>query len=188
MSILLFGDGSETARLRRRLSRHFLGVESARTIDEARELARRCRFHLLTIVDPAQPWHELQRTLGDRGELPSATLLITGKAGAGVAIDALRDGVTDVLLRPFSTDDLVAAVDAICTGTRSGQRSGAGPATAARRSASPDYSLDWTLEQVKRHHMARVLKACDGNKSAAARRLGISRKTLDRKLGASGAE
>ena len=52
----------------------------------------------------------------------------------------------------------------------------------------PDYPLDWTLEQVKRHHMACVLEACDGNKSAAARRLDISRKTLDRKLGAFGRE
>jgi ActR/RegA family two-component response regulator len=58
---------------------------------------------------------------------------------------------------------------------------GDGPVTA-------DYPLDWTLEQVKRHHMACVLEACDGNKSAAARRLDISRKTLDRKLGAFGRE
>ena len=57
-----------------------------------------------------------------------------------------------------------------------------------RESGPPDYPLDWTLEQVKQHHMARVLKASDGNKSAAARRLDISRKTLERKLGANGHE
>ncbi|NGP54026.1 sigma-54 dependent transcriptional regulator [Thioalkalivibrio sp. XN8] len=44
------------------------------------------------------------------------------------------------------------------------------------------YPLDWTLEQVKQHHMARVLRAVGGNKSAAARRLGVSRKTLERRL------
>lgn len=43
------------------------------------------------------------------------------------------------------------------------------------------YPLDWTLEEVKEHHMARVLRAVGGNKSAAARRLGISRKTLERR-------
>jgi len=57
-----------------------------------------------------------------------------------------------------------------------------------RARGTPDYPLDWTLEQVKRHHMACVLDACDGNKSAAARRLDISRKTLDRKLGPTGHE
>jgi ActR/RegA family two-component response regulator len=30
--------------------------------------------------------------------------------------------------------------------------------------------------------MRRVVEACDGNKSEAARRLAVSRKTLDRKL------
>jgi DNA-binding NtrC family response regulator len=43
------------------------------------------------------------------------------------------------------------------------------------------YPLDWTLDRVKEHHMARVLRALGGNKSAAARRLGISRKTLERR-------
>ncbi|MGD9341387.1 MAG: helix-turn-helix domain-containing protein, partial [Chromatiales bacterium] len=53
----------------------------------------------------------------------------------------------------------------------------------AERMAVPEYPIDWTLEQVKCHHMRRVLEAAGGNKSAAARRLGISRKTLERKLG-----
>jgi DNA-binding NtrC family response regulator len=44
------------------------------------------------------------------------------------------------------------------------------------------YPLDWTLDEVKEHHMARVLRAVGGNKSAAARRLGISRKTLERRI------
>jgi DNA-binding NtrC family response regulator len=44
------------------------------------------------------------------------------------------------------------------------------------------YPLDWTLDEVKEHHMARVLRALGGNKSAAARRLGISRKTLERRV------
>jgi DNA-binding NtrC family response regulator len=45
------------------------------------------------------------------------------------------------------------------------------------------YPVDWTLEQVKQAHMRRVVAAHDGNKSAAARQLGVSRKTLERKLG-----
>ncbi len=45
-----------------------------------------------------------------------------------------------------------------------------------------EYPLDWTLEEVKQHHMARVLRAMGGNKSAAARRLGVSRKTLERRM------
>lgn len=58
--------------------------------------------------------------------------------------------------------------------------------------AAPDgsqpYPLDWTLEEVKQQHMRRVLEACNGNKSEAARRLDISRKTLERKLGSGNGE
>jgi DNA-binding NtrC family response regulator len=54
--------------------------------------------------------------------------------------------------------------------------------THAGKKEGASYSLDWTLEQVKQHHMAKVLEATGGNKSEAARRLGISRKTLERKL------
>lgn len=44
------------------------------------------------------------------------------------------------------------------------------------------FPADWTLEQVETNHMLRVLEAAGGNKSEAARRLGVSRKTLERKL------
>ncbi len=40
----------------------------------------------------------------------------------------------------------------------------------------------WTLEEVEKYHTLRVLSGTRGNKSEAARRLGISRKTLERKL------
>jgi len=53
--------------------------------------------------------------------------------------------------------------------------------------AGGGYPLDWTLEQVKEAHIRQVLDAHGGNKSAAARRLRVSRKTLERRLGAAGA-
>ena len=44
------------------------------------------------------------------------------------------------------------------------------------------------LEAVEKRHILATLQACHGNKSEAARRLGISRKTLDRKCSAWGCE
>ncbi|WP_245706609.1 sigma-54-dependent transcriptional regulator [Ruegeria marina] len=40
------------------------------------------------------------------------------------------------------------------------------------------------LDQVTQRHIQRVLDACDGNRAEAARRLGVSRKTVDRKMSA----
>ncbi len=42
-------------------------------------------------------------------------------------------------------------------------------------------SVGCSLAEVERSHITRVLASCDGNKSEAARRLGVSRKTLERK-------
>src|SRR6056297_114463 len=43
-----------------------------------------------------------------------------------------------------------------------------------------------TLELVEQRHILGVLDACDGNRAEAARRLGVSRKTIDRKCAAWG--
>jgi len=58
------------------------------------------------------------------------------------------------------------------------------PGSAADGAAAPGDAtpVDWTLAEVERHHMLRVLEDAAGNKSAAARRLGVSRKTLERKI------
>lgn len=205
-SILLLGGAkAEASRLRRALSRHFLLVENARDVEEARQLAQRCRFQALVLVDPEPPWERTREVLDACEELPPDILIITERNQAETAIDALRDGVCDALLRPVSNDKLVAALIRAIDDSGSRRRGiletervlvdestairklrslveGVAPAP-ARKSMPPGYPLDWTLEQVKRHHMIRVLDDSGGNKTVAARRLDISRKTLDRKLG-----
>ena len=129
-SILLLGDaGSEVTRLRRSLARRFLLVERARDLDEARELALRCQFHVLVLVDPKQSWNDLRRSLDDLDWLPAKILLVADRNTAETAIDALRGGASDVLLRPFATEDLVAAIN--------GLDEAAEPRTKSRTSKSP---------------------------------------------------
>jgi DNA-binding NtrC family response regulator len=43
------------------------------------------------------------------------------------------------------------------------------------------------LASVEKRHILAVLQACSGNKSEAARKLGVSRKTLERKCALWGA-
>ncbi len=44
------------------------------------------------------------------------------------------------------------------------------------------YPLNWPLKEVEKQHVTKVVDNHNGNKSAAARDLGVSRKTLDRKF------
>jgi len=51
-----------------------------------------------------------------------------------------------------------------------------------QRPATPPGDPALSLEEVERRHILGALEACGGNKTEAARRLGVSRKTLDRKF------
>jgi two-component system NtrC family response regulator len=108
--LLLGGAGSEAARLRRTLARHFLLVEHASDLDAARKLTQRCKFHSLVLVDPQEPWDTLSSSIGKNAALPSQVVMVADRDRADTAVDALRGGVSDVLLRPFSTEQLVAAM------------------------------------------------------------------------------
>ncbi|SJL83127.1 sigma-54-dependent transcriptional regulator [Vibrio palustris] len=44
------------------------------------------------------------------------------------------------------------------------------------------YPPSWTLKQIERHHIEKIVMECEGNRSAAARALGVNRKTLERKF------
>jgi DNA-binding NtrC family response regulator len=126
-----------------------------------------------------------------RGDIPLLVAHFVDRlsAGAGLPRVEFRPAEFEALGRyawPGNVRELRDAVEQTLLRGRLPADALTGKAEA--RAVTPDYPLDWTLEQVKRHHMACVLEACDGNKSAAARRLDISRKTMDRKLGAFGRE
>jgi DNA-binding NtrC family response regulator len=59
----------------------------------------------------------------------------------------------------------------------------AGEAAVDVAQSAGGYPAEWTLEQVKQAHILRVLAHNEGNRSATARQLGVSRKTLERRLG-----
>jgi ActR/RegA family two-component response regulator len=59
---------------------------------------------------------------------------------------------------------------------------GGGVALDRREHVSAESRETWSLARVEDEHIRHVLAACGGNKSEAARRLGITRRTLQRKV------
>ena len=101
-----------------------------------------------------------------RAQLPLAKIVVlTGFASIATAVRAVKDGADDYLPKPVLLRELLARFDAL----RSTAASELDATTMSPR------RLEW-------EHIQRVLSECDGNISAAARRLGMHRRTLQRKL------
>jgi two-component system response regulator RegA len=94
-------------------------------------------------------------------------LLLTGYASIATAVEAIKRGAWDYLAKPVDADQVVQALRG------GGQREDEPSATVF--AAPPLKRLEW-------EHIQRVLAECEGNISEAARRLGLHRRTLQRKL------
>jgi two-component system response regulator RegA len=168
-SILLVDDDEV---FRRRLARAFeergYDVRTAGDYDEAVTAATDDSPEY-AVVDLRMPGHsglELVRALKD---IDPATkiVVLTGYGSIATAIDAIRLGATYYLPKPADADDIVAAF----------ARGEAPPL----QPPDPAYQAP-SLARAEWEHINRVLSDCGGNISEAARRLGIHRRSLQRKL------
>jgi two-component system, response regulator RegA len=90
-------------------------------------------------------------------------LVLTGYGSIATAVHAMRIGASDYLTKPADADQIERALFGA-----------AAPSTAEMPPPS--------LGRVEWEHLHRVLQECGGSISAAARALGIERRSLQRKL------
>ncbi|HCD14819.1 sigma-54 dependent transcriptional regulator [Shewanella sp.] len=98
--------------LNKALAKKFALVETAASIEEAEQLRSRCHFDLL-IVDirlPGRSGIEWREALDDQ-ERRSDIIFMTGYADMEVAIQALRAGASDFIMKPFHLEQMMKAVD-----------------------------------------------------------------------------
>ncbi|HFD79080.1 MAG TPA: response regulator transcription factor [Gammaproteobacteria bacterium] len=92
-------------------------------------------------------------------------VILTGYASVATAVEAIKLGAVHYLTKPADTDEIVAALH-----KDEGD-------TSVPLSDNPP-----TVRRLEWEHLQKVLTECDGNVSAAARRLRMHRRTLQRKL------
>lgn len=101
-----------------------------------------------------------------RSACPESRLVVlTGYGSIPQAMEAIRHGADDYLLKPAGIDAIVAALFG-CSIKEDPARAANAP----------------SLARVEWEHIQRILHDCGGNVSHAARTLGIDRRTLQRKL------
>jgi len=157
---------------RERLVRAFddRGFEAIGAADHT-EALRRARhespeFAVLDLRMPGPSGLELLRDLLDV-DPATRVVILTGYGSIATTVEAMRLGAVNYVPKPAGVDDILAAFD---------------------RSEKPPLDpadIEFTapsLERTEWEHINRVLADCGGNISETARRLGIHRRTLQRKL------
>ena len=97
-------------------------------------------------------------------------VVLTGYGSIATALEAMRLGATHYLTKPADVDEVIAAFD------RGALAEEPDETVAEEPHETP------TLARVEWEHIQRVLTDCDGNITKAAERLGIHRRSLQRKL------
>lgn len=113
VSVLIVDDeAGMRSFLQKALGKRFALVEVAGSVEEAEELRKRCHFDLL-IVDIKLPgrsgmeWHEALQP----GDGSSDVIFMTAYADLETAINALRLGAADFILKPFRLEQMMNAVE-----------------------------------------------------------------------------
>lgn len=114
---------------------------------------------------PGRSGLELVRALR-RMDGSSKIVVLTGYGSIATAVDAVRLGATHFLAKPADIDDILQAF----------RRPQTPPLTAQAETPTP------SLARAEWEHINRVLSDSGANISEAARRLGIHRRSLQRKL------
>ncbi len=171
-SVLLVDDDQ---RLRSRMVRAFAerGYETheAGDYDEAIAIASEESTEL-AVVDLRMPGKSGLELVQELHRIDKATkiVVLTGYGSIATALEAVRLGATHYLTKPADVDEVIAAFD---------RRSDEPLEAASRTEGLPDTP---SLARVEWEHIQRVLTDCQGNITKAAERLGIHRRSLQRKL------
>jgi two-component system response regulator RegA len=128
--------------------------------------ARALTYALVDLRLPSGSGLEIVRTI-KRTRPDTSVVVLTGYGSIATALEAVKLGATHYLTKPANVDDILAGF------------SPAAPVVAREDVAEHDVP---SLDRVEWEHINRVLTDCDGNVSEAARRLGIHRRSLQRKL------
>jgi two-component system response regulator RegA len=108
---------------------------------------------------------ELVASLRDR--LPELRMIVlTGYGSIATAVEAIKLGAVHYLTKPAELDEILAAFER----------------TEAVLVDAPPPTMATPLDELEWEHLQRVLTDCNGNVSEAARRLGMHRRSLQRKL------
>jgi len=156
-------------QLRERLVRAFCDrgflAQGAASLSEARRLSEEApEYAVLDLRVGDDSGLEVLKTLLAK-DPATRVVMLTGYGSIATAVEAMRLGAVHYLTKPADADQIISALQ---RGTDS--------------DATPPASEPLSLARAEWEHINHVLVSVSGNISEAARRLGLHRRSLQRKL------
>jgi two-component system response regulator RegA len=166
--LIVDDDGVFRSRLARAFRERGYEAREAGTREEAAASARgdAPEYAVVDLRLPDGSGLEVVRDLTALDEA-IAIVVLTGYGSIATALDALRLGATNYLTKPSDVEEIIAAFT---------------PRTPSTDELATADHEPPSLARVEWEHINRVLADSGGNISEAARRLGIHRRSLQRKL------
>ena len=168
-SIILVDDEDHfRARLARAFTNRGYMVFQAANVDEAMARIKENRpdWALVDLKMPEKSGLDLIRQAKEF-QPTIKIVVLTGYGSIATATEAIKLGAHYYLPKPADVDDILYAFEKDAESPAVGEQ--------------PDYAVP-SLARAEWEHIQRVLNDCDGNITAAAQKLGIHRRTLQRKL------
>jgi two-component system response regulator RegA len=172
-SILVVDDDE---RLRSRMTRAFeergYEAQEANGYDGAITIAQResTEYAVVDLRMPGKSGLEVVREL-HRIDPATKIVVLTGYGSIATALEAVRLGATHYLTKPADVDEVIASFDR-----------GDVEAELEAPPGNSETPQTPSLARVEWEHIQRVLTDCGGNITKAAEKLGIHRRSLQRKL------
>lgn len=166
-NLLLVDDDETFCRvLSAALERRGFAVSVAHSVGEGLTMAEKesPEFAVVDLKMPGPSGLDLVKKLKEQ-DPHTKIVVLTGYASVATAVEAIKLGAVHYLAKPADADEIIAAF-----GRDSGDA-----ATPVQAKPLPLSRLEW-------EHIQKVLTECHGNVSETARRLGMHRRTLQRKL------
>lgn len=164
--LIVDDDATFTRILGRAMTRRGYQVLTAGTATEALDLCRQHNPRRAVVdlkLESESGLHLLPQLIRINPQLE--VLILTGYSSISTAVEAIKLGALNYLCKPASVEDILAAFD-----------------TDAIPEATGISEDPPSVERLEWEHIQRVLAENAGNISATARRLGMHRRTLQRKL------
>ncbi len=169
MQLLLVDDDKTFCQvLGRAFEKRGFTVRVAHDVDQALALIEAQGVPDYAVVDLSMPGGRSGLSLVEalhRFNAQTSIVVLTGYASVATAVEAIKLGAVHYLAKPANADEIIQAF--------------------GREQGDADADVEPSAVSVRRvewEYIQKVLNECDGNVSAAARKLGLHRRTLQRKL------